>query len=231
MITNNIFTKGAFVLGENDFRKSFSPKPRRLAATINFIFRKIASYWPKFSPLTRKWFFTLIFTSIHFRREREREREERAQIRERVREERAQIGEHQSSIAPLIGRSHRAEERRDRQDREVRSSGRSQRSSIDEQCAFDKRARRSTIAPLVARRTAHRSLLIHFLLLGFGFFCLIWCIFCKNIWMNQTPELIFRKTSFVTSKHMKTFSFSENSISGKWNIFRKCFCANQTQPK
>ena len=49
--------------------------------------------------------------------------------------------------------------------------------------------------------------------------------------MNQTPELIFRKMSFVTSKHMKTFSFSENSISGKLNIFQKCFYANQTQPK
>ena len=49
--------------------------------------------------------------------------------------------------------------------------------------------------------------------------------------MNQTPELIFRKTSFVTSKHMKMFSFSENSISRKWNIFRKCFYTNQTQPK
>ena len=70
----NIY-KGAFVLGENDFRKSFSPKPRCLAATVNFIFRKMASCWPKFSPLTRKWFYTLIFTSNHFRRERERERE------------------------------------------------------------------------------------------------------------------------------------------------------------
>ena len=27
--------------------------------------------------------------------------------------------------------------------------------------------------------------------------------------MNQTPELIFRKTNFVTAKHMKTFSFLE----------------------
>ena len=30
---------------------------------------------------------------------------------------------------------------------------------------------------------------------------------------------------------MKTFSFPKNSISGKWNIFRKCFYMNQTQPK
>ena len=30
--------------------------------------------------------------------------------------------------------------------------------------------------------------------------------------MNQTPELIFRKTNFVAAKHMKTFSFPENRI-------------------
>ena len=30
--------------------------------------------------------------------------------------------------------------------------------------------------------------------------------------MNQTPKLIFRKMNFVTTKHMKPFSFPENSI-------------------
>ena len=75
--------KGAFVLGENDFKKSFSPKPRCLVATVNFIFRKMASCWPKFSPLTRKLFYTLIFTSHHFRREREREREPRSESTDR----------------------------------------------------------------------------------------------------------------------------------------------------
>ena len=49
--------------------------------------------------------------------------------------------------------------------------------------------------------------------------------------MNQTPELIFPKTNFVAAKHMKTFSFPKNSISRKYNIFRKCFYTNQTQPK
>ena len=49
--------------------------------------------------------------------------------------------------------------------------------------------------------------------------------------MNQTPELIFRKMNFVAAKHVKTFSFPENSISGKQNIFRKCFYTNQIQPK
>ena len=66
--------KGAFVLGKNDFRKSFSPKPVCLAATENETFQKFTSCWPKFTPLTRKWIYTLIFTSIHFRKERERER-------------------------------------------------------------------------------------------------------------------------------------------------------------
>ena len=60
-------------------------------------------------------------------RERERERKERAQIRERVREERAQIGEHRSSIALLVGRSHRADEWRDRRARSMGS-----RDAIDE---------------------------------------------------------------------------------------------------
>ena len=36
----------------------------------------MASYWPKFSPLTRKWFYTLIFTSNHFQKKREREKRE-----------------------------------------------------------------------------------------------------------------------------------------------------------
>ena len=59
--------KAAFVLGENDFRKSFSPFSACLVATENTIFRKLHSYWPKFTPLTRKWIYVLIFTSIHFR--------------------------------------------------------------------------------------------------------------------------------------------------------------------
>ena len=46
----------------------------------------------------------------------------------------------------------------------------------------------------------------------------------------QTPKNIFRKFFWNATKHMKTFSFPENSISGRWNIFRKCFYTNQTQP-
>ena len=59
-------------------------------------------------------------------------------------------------------------------------------------------------------------------------------IFCKT-------EVIFRKMFVRTkhwnwfsvkripcaAKHLNTFSFPENSISGKWNIFRKCFYATK----
>ena len=94
--------KGAFVLGENDFRKSFSLKPACLAATKNEIFRKFTSCWPKFTPLTRKWIYILIFTSIHFRkeREREREREKREPRSGREREEE----ETSPAITPLVDR-------------------------------------------------------------------------------------------------------------------------------
>ena len=77
-------------MGENDFRKSFSPKPACLAAMENEIFRKFTSYWPKFTPLTQKWFYTLIFTSNHFRvtqnTERVRERTQREREKEQHRE-------------------------------------------------------------------------------------------------------------------------------------------------
>ena len=68
------------------FLKSFSPKPACLVATENKIFRISSSCWPKFTPLTRKWIYTLIFTSIHFWKKGERERESpdrRAPIDER----------------------------------------------------------------------------------------------------------------------------------------------------
>ena len=98
--------KGAFVLGKNDFRKSFSPKPACLAATENEIFQKFTSCWPKFTPLTWKWIYTLIFTSIHFRkeREREREREKREPRSERERKKRLRWWSRRSSIMPLVDR-------------------------------------------------------------------------------------------------------------------------------
>ena len=69
-------------MGENDFRKSFSPFSACLVATENTIFWKCNFCWPEFTPLTRKWIYALIFTSIHFRvtlhaqKHRENERRE-----------------------------------------------------------------------------------------------------------------------------------------------------------
>ena len=42
-INTSFDLKGAFVLGENDFRKSFSPKSACLAVMENDIFRKMTS--------------------------------------------------------------------------------------------------------------------------------------------------------------------------------------------
>ena len=192
-------------------------------------------------------------------REREREREERAQIRERVREEKAQIGEHRSSIAPLVGRSHCVDERRDQWDRAVRSSGRSHRSSIDERCdRWAVRGRQAVlvaplIAPVVARRTAHRtgcrsshrdrtgrrSSVIHFLLLGFGFFCLIWCILlgfgCSLLmiffWVVACVflDLCFPSSFPNTRKYFPENLLKCNQTPGNIFLFR-ILAFNQTQP-
>ena len=48
---------------------------------------------------------------------------------------------------------------------------------------------------------------------------------------NQTSENIFWNIFWNATKHMKTFSFPKNSISGKYSIFRKYFYTNQTQAK
>ena len=62
-----------------------------------------------------------------------------------------------------------------------------------------------------------------------GLFVLFWI--CLFLLLFQTLENIFQKICENATKHMKTFSFPKNSIFGKWNIFRKCFYTNRTQPK
>ena len=122
------------------------------------------------------------------------------------------------------------EREREREKREPRS----RRSSIDDCDRWDRAARSTSAldnrAPLVGRShrprlrsmsPSPRDLIFSsagfdsFSFSAFCFFCRIWCIFYKIVWMNQTPKLIFRKTNFVTAKHMKTFSFPKNSISEK----------------
>ena len=41
---------------------------------------------------------------------------------------------------------------------------------------------------------------------------------CLFLLLFQTPENIFRKIFWNATKHMKTFSFPENSIFGKWHF-------------
>ena len=184
---------------------------------VNFIFRKIASCWPKFLPLTRKWFFTLIFTSIHFQRERERERERRESPNQRESERRESLDRR----APIVNRAARrtiAPRRRaarstgDRWDRAVRSSGRSHRSSIDERrdrwavrvrqvrsSIDDRTARRSSlIAPLVARR-------------WFIFFCWVLVSFA---WIDAFSVKIFEWT-----KHRN--GSRSTARSSNWKHFRR----------
>ena len=123
---------------------------------------------------------------------RERERESPDQ-REREREERATIAPAPSTIDDRRDRAARSSiyrrDRRDRAARSMRSRGvivdRAMRSTRS-RGAIVNRATRST-SMLVGRTPLVGAIeeLVAFLLLGFGFFCLIWCIFCKNIWMNQ----------------------------------------------
>ena len=137
--------------------------------------------------------------------------------KKREREERAQIGEHWSSIAPLVDRwavrsSNECARRSRRSSIVTACRGRSQltawshRSSINERCDwrdYDRRRRRLTSDGGEDRdRTV---------------FSFVWV--CLFLLLLQTPENIFQKIFWNATKHMKTFSFLENRISGKWYIF------------
>ena len=150
--------------------------------------------------------------------------------RERERE-RAQIGEHWSMSGAIVRRARSSiDQWRDwrvvrpsnehacrsrssivvtRCDR-LRSTAWSHRSSINKRCdrAVDRDLDdRGAIAP--------------------SFFWV--CLVCLFLLLLQTPKNIFQKIFWNVTKHMKIFSFPENSIFEKWNIFRKCFYTNQTQ--
>ena len=209
--------KGAFVLGKNDFRKSFSPKPACLAATENEIFQKFTSCWPKFTPLTRKWIYTLIFTSIHFRKEREREREREREKREPRSERERKKRLHRRSRRSSDDRTaRRSRERKKRLHRRSRRSSDDRTACRSTSGAIIRRAR-SSIAPLVGR--SHRSRLRSHLhraissspsprdlnLTGFDeFFC--WVLFL--LWMSV--ELIhylhvYSWGSVLKIEHVKHF--------------------------
>ena len=60
---------------ENQFRKSFSVKSMRLAATENRFSRKSFSFDQNFTLLTRKSFYIVVLPLNDFRKKRKRERE------------------------------------------------------------------------------------------------------------------------------------------------------------
>ena len=125
-------TKGAFVLGENDFLKSFFPKPTCLAA-VNVIFQKIASYWLKFSPLTQKWFYTPIFTSNHFRGYAKHTESEREKAKHNIERARAR--------KPRSKREREREPRSESTDRRSRRQAARSTIAIDEIARCDRAAR------------------------------------------------------------------------------------------
>ena len=100
----------------------FPPNSHCLAATENEIFQKFISCWPIFTPLTRIAFYTLIFSSNHFRKKRERERErergESPDWREREEEERA--GDRRGAWSS-DEREERADDRRSRRSSDDRT--------------------------------------------------------------------------------------------------------------
>ena len=229
-----------FVLGENHFRKCFSGN-----VGVWLVWK--IEFFGNWFPLTekkrlwlRKSFYTFIFTSKYFRREREREREEIAQIGEREEEETSQSTDRTVDRDPR-SRSREAlrwsrscetliDASRDR-DRRERCFSRSHRRSRDRAMFFwvlSVEPSRASIAisPLV-ELASWASIVDDF------FFWVLSVFFwvCLFLLLFQTLENIFREIFWNATKHMKTFSFPKNSISGKWNIFRKCFYTNQTQPK
>ena len=192
------------------------------------------------------WLRKTFYIHFHFKGFLERERErEREQASAREEEDRAPVQSDDrrrtSSSSPRRSR----ELQSDDCDPSVRCFARS-RSMLREiapSIAISRRRSQSRlreIAPSIAvvglepRSTApsnpfeRRSLMIFFL----GFFWVLSVFFwvCLFLLLFQTPENFFQKIFWNATKHMKTFSFPENSISEKWNIFRKCFYTNQTQP-
>ena len=91
----------------NGFRKSFFVKPAYLAATENRISEKWFQFDRNFTPLTRKWFYTFILPSNHFRVTRKRERE---QEKEREREkERRESRDRSKPSSPISSKAEFAE--------------------------------------------------------------------------------------------------------------------------
>ena len=138
---------------------------------------------------------------------------------------------------------------RDRNRRFARSRHRSQSHDVNRDLLAFARSRRRSRSRIGAREAPCRRTQSSvnrwwfFFWVFFGF-CLCFSGFVFSFFFSKhqkiffglflllflTPKNIFRIIFWNATKHMKTFSFPENSIFEKWNIFRKCFYTNQTQP-
>ena len=196
---------GAFELAVNAFRKSFSTWPACLAATENRIFWKMKSVWPKFYSFDPKMVLHFHFTFKPFPGHAQKRERERAREREK---ERREIRE------PLLMTdcaNHRSRSR---------EASRQSRSRL--------RADRDHAKCL--------DLMIFFFLLGFvcvsvlrneWYYIFVWQSRKCDQQVESVFSMVFSRTQPNTrkyfSKHFlkcnQTFSFPENSISGKWNIF------------
>ena len=193
----------------------------RLAVTENIIFREMISGWPQISPLTRKWISPLIFTSIHFRKERESAHawEEKIQseiasssssptARSMARSLQLQSDgaiDGEIAIAPSIAIwRHRDLGSRSLRDRD-RDPDRDRAPSI----AISDRDR--AVDRDLGSRSRYRSRSCVVFVDDFFSWVVALCfLICVFLLLFQTPENIFRKIFWNANKHMETFSFSGN---------------------
>ena len=221
-----------FVLGENHFRKYF------FGNAGVWLVRKI-KFSGNWFPLTqkkrlwlRKWISVPIFTSNEFRRERERERErERASERGRnitsprrlhapsSSRRRSQapapsiaIWDRELAFAPIaIGAVLREIAIDASRDRAVDRHRRFARSRSMARSSYW--SLRSTAPSNPVERWAS-----------------IW-VLCLFFWFCLLPCSIFQTRKYFSENFLKYNQTHKNIfLSGKWNIFQKCFYANQTQP-
>ena len=164
-----------------------------LAVTENDIFRKMTSGWPIFSPLTRKWFSPLIFTSKHFRKKREREGE-RARAREEKKPNSQSISRRRRSPVRAPGG---AISRRSRS-RAVASSG--LRSWSTRAVARSRSQIDREIAPSRARTVDREIAIVDDIFLGFVF----------SFFFSKHQKIFYRKIFWNATKHREIFSFSRN---------------------
>ena len=214
-----LVSMAVFVLGENHFRKCFSENDDV------WLVRKI-EFFENWYPLAqKKWlwlrksFYTFIFTSKYFRKKRERESEcaivdDRAPVQSDDRWRTPSSSSCRSRKLQSVDRDRCRRSRSRDVDRNLAKIAISPLwvRAIDQRrdCVVDRdrrRGRRTELAKHRAVEPSRASIVDNF----FSGFCWV----CLFLLFSQKLENIFRKFFWNVTEHMKIFSFSENSISGK----------------